>query len=64
MQLVQAPQGQVVAGEIRYAASDGKCYNIVNMPRGQMLRIRGKEISMISRDDDEPEPRIYGGRAA
>lgn len=47
MQLVQAPQGQVVAGEIRYAASNGKCYNIAKMPRDQMLRIRGKDISMI-----------------
>lgn len=47
MQLVQAPQGQVVAGEIRYAASDGKVYNVAKMPRNEMLRIRGKEISMI-----------------
>lgn len=47
MQLVQAPQGQIVSGEIRYLASDGKCYNIAKMPRGEMLHIRGKEISMI-----------------
>ncbi len=47
MQLVQAPQGQVVKGEIRYACSDGKCYDIAKMPRDQMLRIRGQEISMI-----------------
>ena len=47
MQLVQAPQGQVVSGEIRYLASDGKCYNIAKMPRSEMLHIRGKEISMI-----------------
>lgn len=47
MQLVQAPQGQVVSGEIRYTSSEGKCYNIVNMPRDKMLHIRGREISMI-----------------
>lgn len=47
MQLVQAPQGQVVGGEIRYASSDGKCYNIAKMPREEMLHIRGREISMI-----------------
>jgi len=33
MQLVQAPQGQVVSGEIRYASSQNKCYNIAKMPR-------------------------------
>ncbi len=47
MQLVQAPQGQIAQGEIRYASSDGKCYNIAKMPRGEMLHIRGREISMI-----------------
>lgn len=47
MQLVQAPQGQIVSGEIRYASSDGRCYNIANMPREKMLKIRGKEIGMI-----------------
>ena len=50
MQLVQAPQGQIVSGEIRYLASDGKCYNIAKMPRSEMLHIRGKEISMIFQD--------------
>jgi peptide/nickel transport system ATP-binding protein len=47
MQLVQAPQGQIVAGEIRYASSQSKCYNIAKMPRDKMLHIRGREISMI-----------------
>ncbi len=47
MQLVQAPQGQVVSGEIRYASSQNKCYNIAKMPRDKMLHIRGREISMI-----------------
>jgi peptide/nickel transport system ATP-binding protein len=47
MQLVQAPQGQIVSGEIRYASSQNKCYNIAKMPRDQMLHIRGREISMI-----------------
>lgn len=47
MQLVQSPQGQIVQGEIRYAADNGKCYNIAKMPRDQMLHIRGREIAMI-----------------
>jgi peptide/nickel transport system ATP-binding protein len=47
MQLVQSPQGQIVEGEIRFTASDGKCYNIAKMPRSEMLHIRGREISMI-----------------
>ena len=47
MQLVQAPQGQITEGEIRYASSDGKCYNIAKMPRSKMLHIRGREIAMI-----------------
>ena len=47
MQLVQAPQGQIVEGEIRFASSDGGCYNIAKMPRSEMLHIRGREISMI-----------------
>lgn len=47
MQLVQAPQGQVVEGEIRFLATDGKCYNIAKMPKEMMYKIRGKEISMI-----------------
>lgn len=47
MQLVQAPQGQIVGGSIRYQASDGKCYEITKMPKSEMLRIRGKDIAMI-----------------
>ena len=55
MQLVQAPQGQVVGGEIRFNSdelskdSDGhdRCYNVTKMPTLDMCRIRGKEISMI-----------------
>ncbi len=47
MQLVQAPQGQIVEGEIRFSSSDGKCYDIAKMPRSEMLKIRGREISMI-----------------
>ncbi|NLY18815.1 MAG: ABC transporter ATP-binding protein, partial [Clostridiaceae bacterium] len=47
MQLVQAPQGQIVSGSIRYKASDGKCYDIAKMPPGEMLKIRGKDIAMI-----------------
>ena len=50
MQLVQAPQGQVVGGEIRFNSDDlkgDKCYDITKMPTLEMCRIRGKDISMI-----------------
>lgn len=55
MQLVQAPQGQVVGGEIRYNADDlgydedGKkiAYNIAKMPTKEMFKVRGKDITMI-----------------
>ncbi|NLN66519.1 MAG: ABC transporter ATP-binding protein [Clostridiaceae bacterium] len=47
MQLVQAPQGQIVSGSIRYKASDGKCYDVTKMPTSEMLKIRGKDIAMI-----------------
>ena len=55
MKLVQAPQGQVTGGEIRFNSDDlgtneeGKklCYDITKMPTVDMCRIRGKDISMI-----------------
>ncbi len=55
MQLVQAPQGQTTAGEIRFNSDDlGRdengnklAYNIVNMPSREMYKIRGKDITMI-----------------
>ena len=55
MQLVQAPQGQVTGGEIRFNSGDvgvnekGEtlCYDITKMPTLDMCRIRGKDISMI-----------------
>ncbi|HHT44925.1 MAG TPA: ABC transporter ATP-binding protein [Fastidiosipila sp.] len=47
MQLVQAPQGQIVEGSIRYKASDGKVYDIPKVPMNEMLHIRGSEIAMI-----------------
>ncbi|MBQ8381276.1 MAG: ABC transporter ATP-binding protein [Clostridia bacterium] len=55
MQLVQAPQGQVVGGEIRFNSDDlgtdesgnKLCYDITKMPTADMCRIRGKDISMI-----------------
>ena len=55
MQLVQAPQGQVVGGEIRFNSDDlgtnekGEklCYDVTKMPTSDMCRIRGKDISMI-----------------
>ncbi len=55
MQLVQAPQGQVVGGQIRFNTDalgydeEGRkiCYDIVQMPTRQMYSIRGKDITMI-----------------
>ncbi len=47
MQLVQGPSGQISGGEIRFKASDGKTYNIAQMPTNVMNRLRGKEIAMI-----------------
>ena len=55
LQLVQAPQGQVVGGEIRFNSDElgtnekGEklCYDITKMPTDEMCRIRGKDISMI-----------------
>ena len=55
MQLVQAPQGQVIEGEIRFNSddlgrnADGKklAYNIAKMPTKEMYKIRGKDITMI-----------------
>lgn len=55
MQLVQAPQGQIVDGAIRFNCdelgydADGKkqCYDIAKMPTVDMYKIRGKDITMI-----------------
>ena len=55
MQLVQAPQGQVVGGEIRFNSDElgqdengrDRCYDITKMPTLDMCRIRGRDISMI-----------------
>ncbi|MFA5289586.1 MAG: ABC transporter ATP-binding protein [Candidatus Izemoplasmatales bacterium] len=47
MKLLQSPQGQIAKGEIRYAAKDGKVYNISKVPKADMNKIRGKEMSMI-----------------
>ncbi len=55
MQLVQAPQGQVIGGEIRFnsdelgfnEAGEKICYDVTKMPTLDMCRIRGKDISMI-----------------
>ncbi|HAN21408.1 MAG: dipeptide/oligopeptide/nickel ABC transporter ATP-binding protein [Clostridiales bacterium GWF2_36_10] len=46
MQLVQAPQGQITEGAIRYNAGD-KCYDVAKMPTDAMRKIRGKDITMI-----------------
>ena len=55
MQLVQAPQGQVVGGQIRFNSGElgenenGEklAYDITKMPTLDMCRIRGRDISMI-----------------
>lgn len=55
MQLVQAPQGQVVDGQIRFNSDelgydeDGKkiAYDIAKMPTKEMYKVRGKDITMI-----------------
>ncbi len=55
MQLVQAPQGQVIGGQIRFNSDElgtnekGEklCYDVTKMPTLDMCRIRGKDISMI-----------------
>ena len=55
MQLVQAPQGQVVGGQIRFNSGElgqdaegrDRCYDVTKMPTLDMCRIRGKDISMI-----------------
>ncbi len=56
MQLVQAPQGQVTGGQIRFnsdalgydeATGKKRAFDIAKMPTEQMYKIRGKDISMI-----------------
>lgn len=55
MQLVQAPQGQVVEGQIRFNSGElGKtpdghdiAYDIARTPTSEMYKIRGKDITMI-----------------
>lgn len=55
MQLVQAPQGQVTGGAIRFNSDalgydeNGKKlgYDIAKMPTEEMYKIRGKDITMI-----------------
>ena len=55
MQLVQAPQGQITGGSIRFNSDDlgfdesgnKKAYDIAKMPMQEMYNIRGKDITMI-----------------
>ena len=55
MQLVQAPQGQIVGGSIRFNSNDlgydengnKLAYDVVKMPTNEMYKIRGKDITMI-----------------
>ncbi len=46
MQLVQRPQGQTIAGSIRFDSGD-KVYDIAQTPISVMETIRGSKISMI-----------------
>lgn len=55
MQLVQAPQGQVTGGEIRFNSDDlgydeqgrKRAYNVAVMPTNEMYKIRGRDVTMI-----------------
>ena len=47
MRLLQGPTGQIVEGSIRFRSNDGKVYDIAEMPRSEIHRIRGNQISMI-----------------
>ena len=47
MQLLQRPQGQIVSGQIRLNAGDGKAYEISKVPQEIMMHLRGNYISMI-----------------
>ena len=47
MKLLQRPQGQVVAGEIRLNMGDGKAYDVTKVPGEKMDPIRGNYVSMI-----------------
>lgn len=55
MQLVQAPQGQIVGGSIRFNSDElgyneenqKLAYDIVKMPMKEMYNVRGKDITMI-----------------
>lgn len=55
MQLIQAPQGQVIDGAIRFNTDDLSYdeqnnklgYDITKMPTADMYKIRGKDITMI-----------------
>ncbi len=46
MQLVQRPQGQTVAGEIRFNTGE-RAINVVNAPMETMQKLRGNYMSMI-----------------
>lgn len=47
MKLLQSPQGQIYSGQIRYNSKNGKAYNIADVPKIDMNKIRGNEMSMI-----------------
>ncbi len=55
MQLLQAPQGQIYSGNIRFLSKEAdeggavteKVLDIANMPLSEIYRVRGKQIAMI-----------------
>jgi oligopeptide/dipeptide ABC transporter ATP-binding protein len=47
MGLIPNPPGRIVGGEILFRRRDGKTQDLVKVPRSEMLKLRGKEISMI-----------------
>ncbi len=47
MGLIPNPPGRVVGGEILFRRRDGTAVDLVKLARGALLKLRGKEISMI-----------------
>ena len=47
MGLIPNPPGRIVGGEILFRRRDGKTLDLTKVPRRDLLRLRGKEISMI-----------------
>ncbi len=47
MRLIPDPPGRIVGGEIRFRNRRGEAVDLLQVPRGEMRRIRGGEIAMI-----------------